>query len=551
MHRFSIKLITGFFFLSILYTSGIFSQQWVAKYDHEHLDDRAFGIVTDIAGNIYETGYVTTTTRGEDMVLRKYNSSGILVWSRFYNGPGNSSDRAFGVVVDNTGNIIITGYSTGVGSGADFTTIKYNSEGAQLWVERYNAPVNGDDRAFGIVADRVGNIYVTGYIALVGKDIYTIKYDANGVYIWGEVISGTGNGDDRAFGIVVDSLGNNIYICGYTDNDTTGFDFAVARYDSSGTRIWLDEYNGQGNDDDKAFGIVVDRVQNIYVTGHSTGVNSGMDLTTRKYNSTGDTLWTSRYNDTTVNSDDKAFGIVVDADGNSFVTGYTTADTSGRTDYLTLRISQSGQIVWKNTYNGIGNYQDTAFAICLARHSEHVFVTGGSSRDTIPGKMDIMTLRYDIANGELVDSSRYNGGSNRNDIGNSIASDTAGNIFVGGYSDSTGNSNDLLVTKYLGGILIGINQISTEVPKDYRLYQNYPNPFNPTTKIKFDVKKSSMVKLVIYDILGRQVNILVNEILKVGTYEVDIAMHELSSGIYFYELSSESYRESKKMALIK
>ncbi len=551
MLRFSTKLITGFFFLSILYTSGIFSQQFVAKYDYEHLDDRAFGIVTDLAGNIYEAGYITSSARGEDMALIKYNSAGIQQWVRTYNGPGNSSDRAFGVVVDNTGNIIITGYSTGVGSGADFTTIKYNSEGVPLWVERYNAPVNGDDRAFGIVADRVGNIYVTGYIALVGTDIYTIKYNAGGIYIWGKVISGTGNGDDRAFGIVVDSLGNNIYICGYTDNDSTGIDFSVARYDSSGTRIWLNDSSVTGNSDDKAFGIVVDRVQNIYVTGYSTGVNSGMDLTTRKYSNSGSILWTSIYNDTAINSDDRAFGIVVDADGNSYVTGYTTADTNGRTDYLTLKYSSSGQTIWKNTYNGTGNYQDTAMAICLAKHSEHVFVTGGSSRDTIPGKMDIMTLRYDIANGELVDSSRYNGGSNRNDIGNSIASDTAGNIFVGGFSDSTGNSNDFLAMKYLGGVLIGINQISTEVPKDYRLYQNYPNPFNPTTKIKFDVKKSSMVKLVIYDILGRQVNILVNEILKVGTYEVDISMHELSSGIYFYELSSESYRESMKMALIK
>lgn len=551
MRRITLKLAISILFLSVVSTSGIFSQQWVVRFDYNHLDDRAFGIVTDVAGNIYETGYGTTTVSGEDIVLRKYNSSGILQWSKYYNGPGNSSDRAYGIVVDNTGNIIITGYSTGVGSQADFTTLKYNSEGVLLWQQRYNAPVNGDDRAFGIVADRVGNIYVTGYIALVGNDIYTIKYNANGVYIWGRVISGTGNGDDKAFGITTDSLGNNIYVCGYTNNDTTGFDFTVAKYDSSGSQLWQRNYNGPGNDDDKAFGIVVDRVQNIYVTGYSTGINTGMDLTTIKYSNSGSPLWTSRYNDTTVNRNDRAYGIVVDAIGNSYITGYTTTDTSGRTDYLTLKLSSSGQTIWNTRYNGTGNYKDTAFAICLPKRSSGVYVTGGSSNDTIPGKLDIVTLKYDLVSGELIDSSRYNGGSNRDDIGNCIVSDTGGNVFVGGFSDTLANGNDLIAMKYLGGILIGIAQISTEVPSDYKLYQNYPNPFNPSTKIKFDLKKSSMVKLVIYDITGRQVALLVNGLLKVGTYEVDLVMPGLSSGIYFYELFSEGYRETMKMALVK
>ncbi|MEO8514420.1 MAG: SBBP repeat-containing protein [Ignavibacteria bacterium] len=550
MKRLSLSTIVATFCLFAILSTA-YAQQWINQINVNNLDDKAFGIVTDRGGNIYITGYATRPGTGEDMILLKFNSAGALQWTRYYDGPEHSSDRAFGIVVDNSDNVIITGYSTGVGSLADFTTIKFNSAGAQLWVQRYNAPGNGDDRAFGIVVDRVGNIYVTGYITQANADIYTIKYNPNGVYIWGAVIFGSGNSDDKAFGIVVDSLGNNIYLCGYTNNDTTGYDFTVARYDSSGSRLWLNDNDGGSNSDDKAFGIVVDADHNIYSTGYSTGASSDMDLLTRKYSNSGTILWNTVYNDTLINRRDRAFGIVVDQIGNSYVTGFTTVDTSGTTDYLTMKLNTSGEIIWKSHYNGTGNFNDTAYAICLPKHAEGVYVTGGCSSDTITGKMDVVTLKYSLDNGQLVDSSRFNGADNKNDIGYSIVADTSGNVFVGGHTETIVNKYDILLMKYLGGILISVNQISTEVPRDFKLYQNYPNPFNPSTKIKFDIKKSSMVKLVIYDILGRVVAAPVNEVLKVGTYEVEMAMPDLSSGIYFYELSTESYRSTMKMILIK
>ena len=104
-------------------------------------------------------------------------------------------------------------------------------------------------------------------------------------------------------------------------------------------------------------------------------------------------------------------------------------------------------------------------------------------------------------------------------------------------------------------ILTGINQ-SGAIPKEYKLYQNYPNPFNPATKIKFDVKEDGRgnmedVKLVIYDITGREIETLLNETLQPGTYEVTFDGSNLSSGIYFYKLSTENYAAMKKMLLIK
>lgn len=103
----------------------------------------------------------------------------------------------------------------------------------------------------------------------------------------------------------------------------------------------------------------------------------------------------------------------------------------------------------------------------------------------------------------------------------------------------------------LNEILIGINQISTEVPGKFNLEQNYPNPFNPVTKIKFAVAKASSVKLSVFDVTGRLVSVIIDKQLNAGTYVTDFDASRLSSGIYFYRLESGIYRETKKMTLIK
>ncbi|MGH2574193.1 MAG: T9SS type A sorting domain-containing protein, partial [Ignavibacteria bacterium] len=103
----------------------------------------------------------------------------------------------------------------------------------------------------------------------------------------------------------------------------------------------------------------------------------------------------------------------------------------------------------------------------------------------------------------------------------------------------------------------GISYLS-EVPGEFYLYQNYPNPFNPITKIRFDIPAAPFsfgegmgVRLVIYDILGREVAVLVNEELKPGGYEAEFDGRNFPSGIYFYKLTAREYTETRKMALVK
>jgi photosystem II stability/assembly factor-like uncharacterized protein len=107
--------------------------------------------------------------------------------------------------------------------------------------------------------------------------------------------------------------------------------------------------------------------------------------------------------------------------------------------------------------------------------------------------------------------------------------------------------------------VLGLTQISSEIPEEFRLFQNYPNPFNPMTKLKFQMSKKGFVHLIVYDITGKQIAVLINQELSAGTYETDFSSRSsgfnLSSGVYFYRLTvtdgKKIFADTKKMILLK
>jgi hypothetical protein len=100
--------------------------------------------------------------------------------------------------------------------------------------------------------------------------------------------------------------------------------------------------------------------------------------------------------------------------------------------------------------------------------------------------------------------------------------------------------------------LVGINQISELVPNEYSLSQNYPNPFNPAAKINYKLPITNYVSLKVYDVLGNEVFVLVNEKQNAGSYEVDFDGSNFSSGIYFYKLAVDGNNiDTKRMILLK
>ncbi|MBS1516986.1 MAG: T9SS type A sorting domain-containing protein [Bacteroidetes bacterium] len=116
--------------------------------------------------------------------------------------------------------------------------------------------------------------------------------------------------------------------------------------------------------------------------------------------------------------------------------------------------------------------------------------------------------------------------------------------FIGGYQILPRSLSDFSVAT-------GVNTLSNDIPDSYKLSQNYPNPFNPSTNIRYNIAAGGDVSLKVFDMLGNEVAVLVNEKQNAGSYEVKFSAGSLSSGIYFYKLQTGNFTEAKKMILIK
>lgn len=538
-------LLISIFSIHLTSYAQTVTEEWVARYNGpgDSLDFSS-AITVDGFGFVYVTGWSYGTGTDLDYATIKYNSNGVQQWVARYNGTGNGVDYARAIAVDNSGNVYVTGRSLGSGTGSDYATIKYDVNGIEQWVARYNGSGNVTDEANAIAVDGSGNVYVTGRSvgSGTGEDYVTIKYNSNGDSVWVARYDGPGNGSDWARAIAVDGAGN-VYVTGDSWGNGTSLDYATIKYNSNGVELWVARYNGPASGSDYAYAISVDGTGNVYVTGGSEGNGTGDDYATIKYNSNGVQQWVARYNGPG-NGADAATALALDASDNVYVTGYSNGGGSGD-DYATIKYNSNGDQQWVTRYNGPGNSWDYASDIAVDGFG-NVYVTG-DSWGSGTGE-DYATVMYNT-NGVQQWVARYNGPGNDLDVATAIAVDGSSNVYVTGYSGGSGTGYDYATIKYFH--TTSIQNISNEIPDQFSLSQNYPNPFNPTTIIRFDIQKPGFVTLRIYDILGKEVSILVSESLQAGTYEADFNASGLTNGVYFYKLEAGGLNQVKKMVLLK
>jgi len=436
--------------VSLLGASTVWPQvreEWVARFHGSgNSEDSANAITVDGVGNVYVTGYSEGEGTDRDYVTVKYDPDGNQQWVARYNGPGNGPDYATAIARDSAGNLYVTGASLGDGTSFDYATVKYDSDGNQIWVARYNGPSNLADSANAVAVDNAGGVYVTGPSQAMGRQDYaTVKYDSDGNELWVARYNGPGNGADTAFAMVLDSMAN-VYVTGQSLGTASrdSYAYATVKYDSNGNEQWVARYNGLADGYNIALAIGLDGAGNLYVTGESQGVGINFDYATVKYDSNGNQLWAARYHGPE-NGEEGAFAIAVDTDGNAYVTGMSHG-TRPHYDYATVKYDSEGNEQWVTRYGGPDDRDNFAKSIALDTAAS-VYVTGYSRG---AGRLsDYVTVKYDSAGNEQWVARYHNPASSGFDAAHAMALDAGGNVYVTGTSSNVDDSGDYATVKYV------------------------------------------------------------------------------------------------------
>ena len=618
---------------------------WVARYDGQGNGDWANDITIDNSGNVYVTGTSFGSVTGRDYATVKYNALGLEEWAILYNGPGNSADNSNAIGLDNSGNVYVTGQSVGSGTNSDYATIKYNTSGVQEWIARYTSPGSNSDIARAMVVDDSGNVYVAGWSE---TDYVTIKYNTSGVQQWVAQYNGTRNAGDFVNDIVVDDSGN-VYVTGQSEGIFgNGFftnDYATVKYNALGVQQWVARYNSPENGAEFGSGLAVDALGNVYVTGYSIVSFTNAKYATVKYNASGTEEWVAIYDGLVpggANYFDYGYSITVDDSGNVYVIG-ASSDSSGGDiyDFATVKYNSSGTEVWVARYNGPADLIDSGNRIAVD-DSGNVYVSGMSDGTGGPvSNSNYTTIKYNSSGIEEWVTS-YNGPADAQDVAFNMTIDDSANVYVTGWSKGVGTDYDFATIKYsqlrivpveLTSFYANVNnnevvlnwttatetnnqgfeieknsgnefekvgyvtgfgtttepkvylftddnvetgtykyrlkqidfdgtfeysntvEVEVPVPNQFTLEQNYPNPFNPTTTIKFSLPVDSKVNLKVFNTLGQEVVELLNGNISKGIKRVSFNASKLSSGVYLYRIvvkgvDGTNFSSVKKMILI-
>ena len=359
-------------------------------------------------------------------------------WTRQF-GPG----MARSVAVDATGNVYVAGYthiSAGPGQPwrRDAFLRKYDRVGTPLWSREFGSMVaTAIDEAASVAVDLEGNIYVAGITlgALRGqasagdKDAFVRKYDTSGVELWTRQFGSPEA--DRALGVAVDEIGN-VYVAGTTFGALPGQvgagpnDAFLRKYGTGGDEVWTRQFGSP--ESDSASGVAVDGEGNVYVAGWTGGalpdqVSAGMeDAFLRTYSPEGTVLWTRQFGHP--DSSDGANGLAVDVEGNVYMAGYTnTADRGDRNAFL-RKYDPAGGERWSRLGEGF----NSGFSVVVAEEG-NVYVAGSTTDRKVLG--DALLRKYDPT-GEELWTRQF--GSPQDDLGFSVAVDREGGVYVAGYT---------------------------------------------------------------------------------------------------------------------
>lgn len=356
-------------------------------------------------------------------VMADRNENVVKKWvARYdYTDPGlGDVEYAFNiatdVVVDGDGNVFMAGYEDFWDDDVDgirqrWVTVKYDSKGREMWIQKYEDPENSWAQAWYINSDGSGGVYVSDY-----KHI--IRYASDGTLIWENHIPDLDI--KKMTGLMgwgahprTDSDGNYIFamsvatdwVPAYWNPEIKipgAYDVHIVKFDKhDGEATLLADYSGPGKRDDEAQCLFIDDEDNLYVTGYTTREGTGRDLFVLKYGPDGDLVWETIYHNEYLDGDDEGYKIAVDSEDEIYVTGITVYYAPWVRAAITLKFSSGGGLLWDSTYHAPDTYSVVGMNLALDSKGD-VYIDGyagyGLATDLV---------KYDSDSGEELWVKRY------------------------------------------------------------------------------------------------------------------------------------------------
>jgi hypothetical protein len=394
------------------------------------------------------------------LVFGLYATPLCAITFEWINQPGTTKgEYGSSTFADDFGNIYISGRTDGAlfGSSAfgGAFVARYNSQGNLIWARQFGPSSSEYGNAVG--ADEAGNVYVAGSTSadlsrpnIGGRDAYLRKYDPVGNLLWSDQFGTVG--DDDNFGIAVDEVGN-VYVSGGIEGDLGGSYFGrndafLRKYDTVGNHIWTRQLGT--SDYDSSFGAAADGLGHVYITGHTyanlQGTNKGLsDAFVAKYDTAGNHIWTRQFGSIYY---DRGNEILADSYGNIYVAGSGYANQSNA---FVTKFNGAGNQLWtKQLVTATGDQGSSVSSDALG----NVYIVGtteGVLSGSNSGGWDAFVAKYD-STGNHQWTQQF--GTAYDDIAAGIANDGAGNFYITGQTKgSIGGSNagmdDLFLAKFV------------------------------------------------------------------------------------------------------
>ncbi len=562
----------------ILYSPAVHGQApnptWEKRIGCNDLQDYISDMAIDANNTIFLTGITKKSSTEYDYLTLKMNSDGTI--TRVDTIDPGTVDQSQSISVGG-GYLYVTGKSK-QGSYYYAETVSYDTSTLyRRFLKRYSGGAQ-NDQALVVRVGTTGEPFIAGNAKFTSTnpDIFVLKYSLDGNTTTSSQFDVSGNNKDYLTTMDIDG-NNNIYMTGSTGSLPYWF---LVKYNSSIVRGWttITSFLNIGS---TPYAMDLDTSGNIYVTGGWTGNPPYIPLNVYKQ-SDGSQVASLQYWTPDQQGWARGLGItVIKTDKTIYLTGETPERINGA-DWARVFIAKfvySGTAwsqAWSATYGwGSGEVALSGRKVAVTTNGD-VYVAGiakvdGSYTGVMGDYPDLLLLKYNSSGtliwDKLIDG-EINGGK---DTLTAVAVDGSGGLYLAGASKGTvlsqsytdwPDNSDMQIYKFNTGSNFILGTISTRnqsiieetTPSTWQLSQNYPNPFNPTSVIRFSLKEPTTVNLKVYDLLGREVKTIINDMhYETGEHEVKLNAQDLPSGVYFYRVITGDHKfiDVKKMLLIK